>query len=74
LSRVLQENFLVALVNLAIQKGSEYSALPVQNKCDTTNITKYDYSSVDTTMLIMGLISLSWLSVNIKKKRRRRLS
>jgi hypothetical protein len=60
--------FLGALVNLAIQKEAEYSALPVQNKCDTINFTKYDYASVETIMLMTGLISLSWLSINIKKK------
>jgi|SRR5829696_341842 len=65
---IINAAFLCALVNLAIQKGTEYSALPIQDKCDITNITGYGSANIETIMLMTGLISLSWLSVNIKKK------
>ena len=45
-------NFLlVELFNLALRNAYEYSALPIRDKCDTTNITNYDYTSIENHVI-----------------------
>lgn len=61
-------NFFVGLANLSLVRGSEYSTTPSQNLCDPANATGYGPANIETMMLSLGLISLSWLKVNVKKK------
>jgi hypothetical protein len=62
--------FWPALVNKIIEKGIEYSATPTQNQCSNKKEEATEYSGLhnETNMLMLGLIVLSWLAINIKKK------
>ena len=62
--------FWSSLVGIAMQRSIEYSATPMQDKCSTdiTKATSYGGYNYETNMLILGLMALSWLKVNIKKK------
>jgi hypothetical protein len=53
-------------------RSREYSANPTQNQCSNkeNEITVYSYIHNETTMMMLGLIVLSWLKVNLKKKQR----
>ena len=48
----------------------EYSDNPTQNQCSSKEdeITQYSYLHTETGMLMLGLMVLSWLKVNLKKK------
>jgi hypothetical protein len=62
--------FWSSLVGIVMQRSIEYSATPMQDKCspDITKATSYGGYNYETNMLILGLMALSWLKVNIKKK------
>jgi hypothetical protein len=62
--------FWSSLVGIVMQRSIEYSATPMQDKCSTdiTKATSYGGYNYETNMLILGLMALSWLKVNIKKK------
>src|ERR671915_749510 len=60
--------FLIEFFNLALKNGSEYSLPPQQKECYKDNITEYNYGNMETIMLMIGLTSLSWLSLNIERK------
>ena len=51
-------------------RSREYSANPTQNQCSNkeNEVTVYSYIHNETTMMMLGLIVLSWLKVNLKKK------
>ena len=51
-------------------RSREYSANPIQNQCSNkeNEVTVYSYIHNETTMMMLGLIVLSWLKVNLKKK------
>jgi hypothetical protein len=53
-----------------ILRSEEYSAEPTQNQCSNKEeeITRYSYLHTESTMLMLGLMALSWLKVNLKKK------
>lgn len=53
-----------------ILRNQEYSGEPTQNQCSNKEeeITRYSYLHTESTMLMLGLMALSWLTVNIKKK------
>lgn len=61
-------NFLVGISNLSVARGREYSQAPTQDTCSSTHPTQYNFTSAETMMFMLGIISLSWLSINIKKK------
>jgi hypothetical protein len=61
-------NFLMGLAYIAATRGNEFGTSPSQIQCDPANPTGYGPINVETMMLMLGLISLSWLKVNIKKK------
>jgi hypothetical protein len=48
----------------------EYSGEPTQNQCSNKEdeITQYSYLHTETGMLMLGIMVLSWLKVNLKKK------
>ena len=48
----------------------EYSNEPTQNQCSNKEdeITQYSYLNTETCMLMLGIMVLSWLKVNLKKK------
>jgi hypothetical protein len=48
----------------------EYSNGPTQNQCTNKEdeITQYSYLHTETVMLMLGIMVLSWLKVNLKKK------
>ena len=48
----------------------EYSNEPTQNQCSNKEdeITQYSYLHAETGMLMLGIMVLSWLRVNLKKK------
>jgi len=48
----------------------EYSDEPTQNQCSNKEdeITQYSYLHTETGMLMLGIMALSWLKVNLKKK------
>jgi hypothetical protein len=48
----------------------EYSNEPTQNQCSDKEdeITQYGYLHTETGMLMLGIMVLSWLKVNLKKK------
>ena len=48
----------------------EYSNEPTQNQCSNKEdeITQYSYLHTETGMLMLGIMVLSWLKVNLKKK------
>ena len=54
----------------ALLQSREYSDEPTQNQCGgkEDEITQYSYLHTETSMLILGLMVLSWLKVNIQKK------
>lgn len=56
-------------INVLLQ-SREYSDEPTQDQCGTKEeeITRYSYLHTDTGMMILGLMVLSWLKVNLKKK------
>lgn len=64
--------FWSSLVGIVMQRSIEYSATPVQDQCSTdiTKATSYGGYNYETNMLILGLMTLSWLKVNIKKKQK----
>lgn len=51
-------------------RSREYSANATQNQCSNkeNEVTVYSYIQNETTMMMLGLIVLSWLKVNLKKK------
>jgi hypothetical protein len=53
-----------------ILRSQEYSAEPTQNQCSNKEeeITRYSYLHTENIMLMLGLMALSWLKVNLKKK------
>jgi hypothetical protein len=53
-----------------IELGQEYSANPIQKECNNNEeyATVYGAYSIETTMFVLGLMTLSWLKINIKKK------
>ena len=54
----------------AILRSQEYSAEPTQNQCSNKEeeITRYSYLHTESVMLMLGLMALSWLKVDLKKK------
>jgi hypothetical protein len=56
-------------VNLLLH-SREYSDAPTQNQCSNKEgeITQYSYLHTETVMLMLGIMTLSWLKVNLKKK------
>jgi hypothetical protein len=60
--------FFGGLLNLAVNKGSEYSLPPKEEECDKEHVTGYANGDMETIMLVIGLSCLSWLSFNIKRK------
>ncbi len=48
----------------------EYSNGPTQNQCSNKEdeITQYNYLHIETEMLMLGIMVLSWLKINLKKK------
>jgi hypothetical protein len=53
-----------------ILRSQEYSAEPAQNQCSNKEeeITKYSYLHTESIMIMLGLMALSWLKVDLKKK------
>jgi hypothetical protein len=53
-----------------IELGQEYSANPIQKECNHNEeyATAYGAYNIETTMFVLGLMTLSWLKINIKKK------
>jgi hypothetical protein len=52
-----------------IELGQEYSANPIQKECNNNeDATAYGGYNIETTMFVLGLMTLSWLKINIKKK------
>ena len=53
-----------------IELGQEYSANPIQKECNNNEeyATTYGAYNIETTMFVLGLMTLSWLKINIKKK------
>jgi hypothetical protein len=53
-----------------ILRSQEYSAEPTQNQCGNKEeeITRYSYLHTESIMLMLGLMALSWLKVDLKKK------
>lgn len=51
-------------------RSREHSDEPTQDQCvkNEEEITKYSYLHTETSMLMLGLMVLSWLKVNIKRK------
>jgi hypothetical protein len=51
-------------------RSREYSDKPTQNECSNKEeeITQYSYLHNESTLLMLGLMVLSWLKVNLKKK------
>ena len=51
-------------------RSREYSDEPTQNQCSNKEdeITQYSYLHTETGMLMLGIMVLSWLKVNLKKK------
>ena len=51
-------------------RSREYSDEPTQNQCSNKEdeITQYSYLHTETVMLMLGIMVLSWLKVNLKKK------
>jgi hypothetical protein len=58
------------LLHRIIELGQEYSATPIQKECSNNEeyATAYGPYNIETTMFVLGLITLSWLKINIKKK------
>ena len=56
-------------INVLLQ-SREYSNEPTQNQCSNKEdeITQYSYLHTETGMLMLGIMVLSWLKVNLKKK------
>src|SRR5918994_4338904 len=56
-------------INVLLQ-SREYSDEPTQNQCSNKEdeITQYGYLHTETGMLMLGIMALSWLKVNLKKK------
>jgi len=56
-------------INVLLQ-SREYSDEPTQNQCSNKEdeITQYSYLHTETGMLMLGIMVLSWLKVNLKKK------
>jgi hypothetical protein len=54
----------------SILRSQEYSAEPTQNQCSDKEeeITRYGYLHTESIMLMLGLMALSWLKVDLKKK------
>ena len=55
-----------------ILHSQEYSDEPSQNQCNNKEeeVTRYSYLHTESTMLMLGLMALSWLKVNLKKKQK----
>jgi hypothetical protein len=53
-----------------ILRSQEYSAEPTQNQCSNKEeeITRYSYLHTESIMLMSGLMALSWLKVDLRKK------
>jgi hypothetical protein len=53
-----------------ILRSQEYSAEPTQNQCSNKEeeITRYSYLHTESIMLMLGLMALSWLKVDLRKK------
>ena len=62
--------FWSSLTGVVIQRSTEYSGTPIQDRCapDITHSTSYGGYNYETNMLMLGLMALSWLTVNMKKK------
>lgn len=62
--------FWSSLVGIVMQRSIEYSATPMQDQCsnDINKATSYGGYNYETNMFILGLMALSWLKGNIKKK------
>jgi len=62
--------FWSSLTGIVIHRSIEYSATPIQDRCtpDITHSTSYGGYNYETNMLMLGLMALSWLTVNLKKK------
>jgi hypothetical protein len=53
-----------------IELEQEYSATPIQKECSNNEeyATAYGPYNIETVMFVLGLITLSWFKINIKKK------
>jgi hypothetical protein len=62
--------FWSALAVNILLKTREYSANPVQNECSSKDeeVTQYTFMHTETTLLMVALAVLSWLTIDIKKK------
>lgn len=51
-------------------RSSVYSDTPTLNECSNKEeeITQYSYLHNESTLLMLGLMVLSWLNINLKKK------
>ena len=60
--------FFGGLLNLAVNKGSEYSLPPKQEEYDKEHVTGYANGDMETIMLVIGLSCLSWLFLTLRGK------
>lgn len=62
--------FWSALAVNVLLKTREYSANPVQKECSSKEeeVTQYSFMHAETTLLVLALVVLSWLTIDIKKK------
>jgi hypothetical protein len=60
--------FFSLLSNKVIQRNVEYSAIPIQNECSFAYSTNYGPCNIEAIMLMLGLMALSWIKFNIKRK------
>jgi hypothetical protein len=50
-------------------RSREYSNNPTQNECSNKEeVTQYSYLHNESTLLMLGIMVLSWLKINLKKK------
>jgi hypothetical protein len=70
-SKIIPNGFFwSALAVNVLLKTREYSANPVQNECSNKDeeVTQYSFMHTETTLLMLAIVVLSWLTVDIKKK------
>jgi hypothetical protein len=51
-------------------KSREYCANPTQKECSNKEeeITQYNFMQTEVTLFLLAIITLSWLTVNLKRK------
>ena len=51
-------------------KSREYSATPTQKECSSKDeeITQYSFMHTETTLFMLAVTVLSWLTIDLKKK------